>query len=81
MPVENHRVFDNFYFVNDRVVININQVTHGEVINDPMNPARHYALYFTKQSSADRIFLNKEESVKFLEYIRKTEVVETFYRE
>ena len=81
MPVENHRVFDNFYFVNDRVVININQVTHGEVINDPMNPVRYYALYFTKQSSADRIFLNKEESVKFLEYVSKTEVVETFYRE
>jgi hypothetical protein len=70
--------FDNFYHVNDRVVINLDQVTHGEVINDPMNPSRHYALYFTKQSSADRVFLNKEESLKFLKYLDTEELDYTY---
>lgn len=73
--------FDNFYSINDKVVVNLNQVTHGEIIADPMNPSRHYALYFTKQSSADRVFLNKEESAKFLAYINNTEVLDIFSRE
>lgn len=73
--------FDNFYSVNDKVIVNLNQVTHGELINDPMNPSRHYALYFTKQSSADRIFLTKDETQKFLSFLNNTEVVDIFSRE
>jgi hypothetical protein len=58
-----------FYKVNDKLYINIAQVSYFEIVEDTLNPSRYMNIYLVRSSNGDRVTLAKEESNAFLEFM------------
>jgi hypothetical protein len=63
-----------FYKVNDKLYINIAQVSYFEVVEDTLNPNRYMNIYLVRSSNGDRVTLAKEEANAFLEFMTTTYV-------
>lgn len=59
----------NFYRVNDKIIVNLEQISHFEYINDTMNPSRKMVIYLVRSSSGDRLTLNEKEAENFVKFL------------
>lgn len=58
-----------FYKINDKIVVNLEQISHFEFINDTMNPSRKLVIYLVRSSSGDRLTLNEKEANDFIKFL------------
>jgi hypothetical protein len=63
-----------FYKINDKLYINVAQVSYFEIVEDTINPNRYMNIYLVRSSNGDRITLAKEEANAFLEFMNTTYV-------
>lgn len=59
-----------FCQLNDKLYVNIDQISHFEFIKDDINPSRKMIIYLVRSSSGDRITLNDKESENFIKFLK-----------
>ena len=62
---------NNSFFckLNDKLHVNIDQISHFEFIKDDINPSWKMLIYLVRSSSGDRITLNDKEAENFIKFL------------
>jgi len=60
-----------FCQLNEKLYVNVDQISHFEFIKDDINPARKMIIYLVRSSSGDRITLNDKESENFIKFLKE----------
>ena len=58
-----------FCKLNDKLHVNIDQISNFEFIKDDINPSRKMIIYLVRSSSGDRITLNDKEAENFIKFL------------
>jgi len=62
-----------FCQLNEKLYVNVDQISHFEFIKDDINPARKMIIYLVRSSSGDRITLNDKESENFIKFLKEND--------